>query len=148
MISLGVRARGRGQARDGTARPQDGVACRSQAKRSCGCASGTLYTVGGGNTRMLVTIATLVTGSTIGALHLPCWSAQPNIGTVSLINVFGWAPALAISLALFAAIAAFSTWVEKRRHGSLVSGVETPRRGWHRLLHGPWPLLAGALPLL
>ena len=32
-----------------------------------GCASGTLYTVGGGNTRMLVTLAAFIAGSTVGA---------------------------------------------------------------------------------
>ncbi len=50
-----------------------------------GCASGTLYTVGGGNTRMLVTLAAFIAGSTVGALHLPWWSAGPNIGPVSFI---------------------------------------------------------------
>jgi uncharacterized protein len=112
-----------------------------------GCASGTLYTVGGGNTRMLVTLAMFIAGSTVGALHLPWWSAQPNIGTVSLIDTLGWEPALALSLALFAAIAGFTVWIEKRRHGRLVGGAETPRRGWQRFLHGPWPLLAGAVAL-
>ena len=112
-----------------------------------GCASGTLYTIGGGNTRMLVTLAAFVAGSTIGALHLPWWSAQPNIGAVSLIATLGWAPALALSLALFAAIAGITAWVEKRRHGGLVGGAETPRQGWQRFLHGPWPLLAGAVAL-
>ncbi len=36
-----------------------------------GCASGTLYTAGGGNTRMLVTLTAFVIGSAVGALHLP-----------------------------------------------------------------------------
>ena len=112
-----------------------------------GCASGTLYTAGGGNTRMLVTLAFFIIGSAFGAWHLPWWSAQPNIGKVSLIASWGWAPALAVSLAGFALIAAFTAWVERRRHGKLRSGVDTDRRGWTRFLHGPWPLLAGALAL-
>lgn len=53
-----------------------------------GCASGTLYTAGGGNTRMLLTLAAFIAGSTLGAAHLPWWSALPNIGTVSLIERF------------------------------------------------------------
>ena len=112
-----------------------------------GCASGTLYTVGGGNTRMLVTLAAFIAGSALGAFHLPWWSAQPNIGTVSLIDIFGWAPALAISLALFAAIAALTVWIEKRRHGQLGGGVGARHSRWQRLLQGPWPLLAGAVAL-
>ena len=112
-----------------------------------GCASGTLYTAGGGNTRMLVTLATFIIGSTFGALHLPWWSALPNIGNVSLIETLGVAPALAVSLVLFAAIAGFTAFVEKRRHGTLLSGAHTVRRGFERFLQGPWPLLAGAVAL-
>lgn len=112
-----------------------------------GCASGTLYTVGGGNARMLVTLAFFIIGSAFGAWHLPWWSALPNIGKVSLIASWGWAPALAVSLAGFAAIAALTVVVERHGHGALRNGVETSRRGLTRFLHGPWPLLAGAVAL-
>ena len=112
-----------------------------------GCASGTLYTAGGGNTRMLATLAFFIIGSAIGAWHLPWWSATPNIGSISLIKSLGWLPALALSLAGFAAIAVRSRWSKRRWHGGLRSGVETDRRGWRRFLHGPWPLLAGAVAL-
>ena len=112
-----------------------------------GCASGTLYTAGGGNLRMLVTLATFIAGSALGAWQLPWWSAQPNIGTVSLIRLLGWAPALALCLLLCAAIAGFTIRVEKRRHGTLISGANSTRHGWDRLLQGPWPLLAGAVVL-
>src|SRR6266853_509704 len=55
-----------------------------------GCASGTLYTAGGGNTRMLVTLFFFIAGSALGAWHLPWWSAQPNLGQTSLISAWGW----------------------------------------------------------
>lgn len=112
-----------------------------------GCASGTLYTAGGGNTRMFVTPGTFIIGSTIGAMHLPWWSAQPNIGSISLIDKLGWAPALALSLAMFGAIAAATSVVEKSRHGTLLIGAVSEHRGWQRALQGPWPLLAGAVAL-
>jgi hypothetical protein len=112
-----------------------------------GCASGTLYTAGGGNSRMLVTLAFFIIGSALGAWHLPWWSAQPNFGSMSLIKSWGWAPALAVSLAGFAVIAALTIVVERRMHGELRYGVVTDRRGWRRFLHGPWPLLAGAVAL-
>jgi hypothetical protein len=112
-----------------------------------GCASGTLYTAGGGNSRMLVTLAFFIIGSGLGAWNLPWWSALPNIGSVSLIKSWGWAPALIASLVGFAAIAALTVVIERRRHGTLRSGVDTDRRGWTRFLHGPWPLLAGAVAL-
>jgi hypothetical protein len=112
-----------------------------------GCASGTLYTAGGGNSRMLVTLAFFIIGSGLGAWNLPWWSALPNIGSVSLIKSWGWVPALIVSLVGFAAIAALTVVIERRRHGTLRSGVDTDRRGWTRFLHGPWPLLAGAVAL-
>jgi uncharacterized membrane protein YedE/YeeE len=112
-----------------------------------GCASGTLYTVGGGNSRMLVTLAFFIIGSALGAWNLPWWSALPNIGKVSLIASWGWAPALAVSLAAFAVIAAATALIERRMHGELRYGVVTDRRGWSRFLHGPWPLIAGAVAL-
>jgi uncharacterized protein len=112
-----------------------------------GCASGTLYTAGGGNSRMLVTLAFFIIGSALGAWHLPWWSATPNIGSISLIKSFGWLPALVLSLVGFAAIAVLTVVIERRWHGELRSGVATDRRGWRRFLHGPWPLVAGAVAL-
>src|ERR1700722_5597291 len=90
-----------------------------------GCASGTLYTAGGGNSRMLVTLAFFIVGSALGAWHLPWWSATPNIGQVSLISAWGWLPALLISLVGFAAITALTIAIERRVHGNLRSGVQT-----------------------
>ncbi len=112
-----------------------------------GCASGTLYTAGGGNSRMLVTLAFFIIGSALGAWNLPWWSATPNFGSISLIKAWGWAPALAVSLVGFAAITALTVVIERRVHGSLRSGVRTDRRGFSRFLHGPWPLVAGAVAL-
>jgi uncharacterized membrane protein YedE/YeeE len=112
-----------------------------------GCASGTLYTAGGGNTRMLVTLFFFIAGSALGAWHLPWWSSQPNVGQVSLISAWGWLPALLISFIGFAGIAGFTVFIERRQHGALLSGVSTDRRGWRRFLHGPRPLLAGAIAL-
>src|SRR5207249_11705188 len=70
-----------------------------------GCASGTLYSAGGGNTRMLVTLIFFIAGSALGAWHLPWWSAQPNVGQISLISAWGWVAALLVSLTGFVAIA-------------------------------------------
>ncbi len=44
-----------------------------------GCASGTLFAVGGGNTRMLVTLLFFVVGSVLGTYTFPWWSALPAI---------------------------------------------------------------------
>ena len=111
------------------------------------CASGTLYTVGGGNTRMLATLAAFIAGSALGAKHLPWWSAQPNIGPVALIQTLGWVPALVLNLAVFAAIAGLTVVLERRRHGAILAGAATERHGWRRFLQGPWPLVWGAIAL-
>ncbi|QQO17820.1 YeeE/YedE family protein [Bradyrhizobium diazoefficiens] len=112
-----------------------------------GCASGTLYTAGGGNTRMLVTLAAFIAGSTLGALHLPWWSALPNIGAVSLIERFGWLPALLLGWIVMAAVYLTTVRAEIGRHGTLEPGARTKLRGARRFMQGPWPLLWGAILL-
>lgn len=108
-----------------------------------GCASGTLFAVGGGSTRMVVTLLFFVIGSVIATAHLPFWYALPAPPAISVVRSLGLLPALLLELALFAAIAAASLAVELRRHGRVLRG---PRRDWHPL-RGPWPLWAGAVAL-
>jgi uncharacterized membrane protein YedE/YeeE len=112
-----------------------------------GCASGTLYTVGGGSVRMLLTLAAFVAGSALGAAHLHWWAALPHLPPVSLVQEWGPWPALAANLAVFAAIAWLTLVLERRRHGRLVAPEAAPRAGLARLLRGPWPLVAGAVAL-
>jgi uncharacterized membrane protein YedE/YeeE len=112
-----------------------------------GCASGTLYTVGGGSVRMLLTLAAFIAGSALGAAHFHWWQAQWHLAPVSLVNEWGVVSALAASLALFALIAAVTVVLERRRHGALVEAKPAPRAGLARFLRGPWPVLAGAVAL-
>jgi hypothetical protein len=80
-----------------------------------GCASGTLYTAGGGSVRMLVTLAAFIAGSVIGVVHMPLWEAAPSLAPTTLLNVLGLAPAMAASLGLFGVVAMASVVVERRR---------------------------------
>ncbi len=114
-----------------------------------GCASGTLFTVGGGSGRMVVTLIFFIVGSLAGTAHMPWWSAEaPSQGTVSLVKELGLSGALAAQLAAFALIALATVVIERRRHGRLDHGRGEPgRHGWRRLLHGPWPLVWGAVLL-
>ncbi|HEY1611232.1 MAG TPA: YeeE/YedE family protein [Paraburkholderia sp.] len=111
-----------------------------------GCASGTLYTVGGGSTRMIVTLIAFIVGSAVGTAHMPFWKALPSLKPMSLVKVLGVGPAIVLNLAVFAAIAALTVVIEKRRHGRLVNDAErAPNTSpW---LHGPWPLIGGAVAL-
>jgi hypothetical protein len=112
-----------------------------------GCASGTLYTAGGGNTRMLFTLAAFIAGSVVGVVHMPWWEATPALKPISLVTRLGWLAALTISLSLFGVMAAATVVVERWRHGRLVADADPPRAGLGRALHGPWPLVAGAIGL-
>jgi uncharacterized protein len=110
-----------------------------------GCASGTLFSVGGGSTRMLVTLFFFIIGSVIGTAHMGWWTAQPAWPAMSIVTKIGPWAALAASLALFAAIAWITMVIERRRHGQLVDDLK-PAIG-PRWLTGPWPLVAGAVGL-
>jgi hypothetical protein len=107
-----------------------------------GCGSGTLYTAGGGNSRMMVTLAAFVAGSFVATAHIPFWRALPAFAPTSLIGDLGMGAALALTLALAGAIAAASIVIELRAHRSLSEPGRT--RSW---ISGPWSPLAGALAL-
>lgn len=111
-----------------------------------GCASGTLFTAGGGNARMLITLLFFVVGSVIGTAHFAWWQSLPALPPVSMVEHAGAGGGIAISLALFAAIAALTVRLERRRHGQLepVPRLDAGQRRW---LTGPWPLLFGAVAL-
>ena len=112
-----------------------------------GCASGTLFTAGGGNARMLITLLFFVIGSVLATVHFDWWVALPSLPPLSLVSAVGPVWGIVISLALFAAIAALTIAHEKRRHGSLETPPPAPRQGMSRLLRGPWPLVLGAVAL-
>lgn len=115
-----------------------------------GCGSGTLFTVGGGSVRMLVTLAFFIVGAVLGSLHLPWWLELPSFGTISLGASLGVWPTVIGQVALLGAIAWASLLLERRRHGSAASIFDTRTPGLPvgaRLLHGPWPLIWGAVGL-
>ncbi|MEM6439162.1 MAG: YeeE/YedE thiosulfate transporter family protein, partial [Pseudomonadota bacterium] len=62
-----------------------------------GCASGTLFTVGGGSSRMVVVLAAFIGGSVWATAHWEVWSALPRTRSgVSLLHALGGPePALA-----------------------------------------------------
>ena len=113
-----------------------------------GCASGTLFTAGGGNARMLVTLFFFIVGSVLATIHFDWWVSLPSLPPTSLFQTFGAFGGIAVSLAIFAAIAAITVVVEKRRNGALEQAPPSPRHGLARYLRGPWPLVAGAIALV
>lgn len=110
-----------------------------------GCASGTLFTAGGGNMRMLITLAAFIAGSLLGTSQWHLWQDAPGFAPLSLAENFGSVGAIVISLGLFAAIWFATNRIERRRHGELRSDRQVDRA--YSWFTGPWPLIAGALAL-
>ena len=110
-----------------------------------GCASGTLFSAGGGSIRMLATLAAFIAGSVLGVRYSAMWAAAPALRPIPLLGEFGPLPALAISLAAFSVVAAVSVAVERRRRGGRLQ-QDRASDTW-RILNGPWTLAAGALGL-
>ncbi|MEY3372127.1 MAG: hypothetical protein RLZZ537_595 [Pseudomonadota bacterium] len=109
-----------------------------------GCASGTLFTVGGGSTRMLVTLLFFILGAMLGLTHLAWWKTLPALPPASMIDLMGWPAALLLNLSVFALAYFAAARIERRRHGAVEPIANQGNASW---LRGPWPLLAGALAL-
>ncbi|WP_026350258.1 YeeE/YedE family protein [Bordetella sp. FB-8] len=112
-----------------------------------GCASGTLFAVGGGNTRMLVTLLFFIVGGVLGTYTYGWWSHLPALPPISLIKAWGVPQALAANLVVFALIAWLTLALEKRRHGHVLATLTSTNRS-PSLLRGPWPLIAGGVGLV
>ena len=104
-----------------------------------GCGSGTLFTVGGGSTRMLFTLSAFVGGSIFATLHVPWWRTLPSAPGFGLVEEFGAVAGLLVLAALMGVIWIYSCRREIRLHGKLQGGRETGS-----ILLGPWSLLLGA----
>lgn len=113
-----------------------------------GCASGTLFTVGGGSVRMLLVLFFFVIGSVLATAHLHWWFALPALPPLSLVHTLGLWPALGLHWLVFAVIAVIAWIIERRHYGGpapLPEQASIPLR--RRLLRGPWPLVWAALAL-
>ncbi|MBD0334979.1 MAG: YeeE/YedE family protein, partial [Cyanobacteria bacterium Co-bin13] len=107
-----------------------------------GCACGTLYTIGGGSSMMLLTLLTFGTGSFLGTLTNGLWQGLPQSEPISLVQ-WGWA-GVALQLAVLGALAA-GLWYWQRQMAE-----KTPLwqpLSWRSFLYGPWSLVWGAIAL-
>jgi len=109
-----------------------------------GCASGVLYTAGGGNIRTLLVLIFFCLGAFWGSLDLGWWQQLPSMNGVSLGRTFGWEMAVPLQIGVLVLILVglhLSGWtmqpISRWRDGlSLTS-----------LLKGPWPLILSAVAL-
>jgi uncharacterized membrane protein YedE/YeeE len=106
-----------------------------------GCGSGTLYTLGGGSTRMAVTLLTFCAGGFLGSLDMGRWEAAPSWGPISILEEVGWPIAIAIQFGVLALL-----WIGLRlwARGMEQRGLWNHTLDWRRILTGPWPLLWSA----
>ena len=109
-----------------------------------GCGSGTLYTVGGGSLKMIITLCAFVAGSFWASLHMDWWQDLPSWEPVALGEAIGWPQAVATQLGALLVIALVLKYWSKP-----ATEAETAVRpgGLKTLLIGPWPLVGAAVAL-
>jgi len=100
-----------------------------------GCASGTLYVLGGGNLRLIMTLAFFIIGSAVGAATLHWWAGLPRFPAWTSQELLGWPAALVVHLGIFAAV-----W----RFAPGQAPLLRPQEG---VWLGPWSLITGAVGL-
>jgi len=110
-----------------------------------GCASGTLYHTGSGDTRGILVLLGFMAGSLLGVYHLPFWQGLPAWAPGSALT---WFPSpylgLFLWLVLIAALYLGVSLGERRRRGRVEPLFK--REATH-LIFGPWSLVAGAVVL-
>ncbi|MDY0393833.1 YeeE/YedE family protein [Virgibacillus halophilus] len=114
-----------------------------------GCASGTLYHVGSGQSPTVITLIGFIAGSVIGAYHWGFWmNDTPSLGSFSLAEStnLGYFGAWMVQIALLAIIYWITVQFAKRRKPPIMKALPT-ERGWKRILRGSWPLVTAAIVL-
>lgn len=109
-----------------------------------GCGSGTLFTAGGGNARMMVVLLFFCIGGFWGSLDLQFWQQLPSLGRISFGQKFGWPIAVTSQLAFLLVVYVGLRWVGASNQKPLWRSGEFNIK---HLLFGPWPLLLSALLL-
>ncbi|WP_226577889.1 YeeE/YedE family protein [Halobacillus litoralis] len=113
-----------------------------------GCASGTLYTVGGGKSSMLLTLLGFIGGSVLGAYHIGFWRETPSLPAISLAETtgFGYFGGLILQLAIFLGIYGVTVKIAKKKNPPKMEPLKTTT-GLKKLWRGAWPLLLAAVIL-
>jgi len=111
-----------------------------------GCGSGTLFTVGGGNTKMFITLVFFVIGSLVGTYNFTFWIELPTLGNISLLDEFGIINSVIIQLIFIILLYLIFSHVDKKKN-NIVDHSDIFKSTNFNLIKGPWPLFLGALLL-
>ena len=112
------------------------------------CASGTLFSIGSGQTAIVLTLGGFIVGSLIGAYNVVFWTTEVWTGpAVSLADTrFGYFGAWVMSLAAMGVIVGVTVGVARRKRPP-AAGRAPVAKGLARALRGSWPLWVGAMLL-
>ncbi|MFC0272412.1 YeeE/YedE family protein [Metabacillus herbersteinensis] len=114
-----------------------------------GCASGTLYSVGGGSSSMILTLLAFIAGSVIGAYHFTFWMEDtPTFPPISLAEStdLGYFGAWLVQMVAFALIYFVTVQIAKKKNPPMMKPLPTTK-GWKKIIRGSWPLFAAAIIL-
>ncbi|WGH93409.1 YeeE/YedE family protein [Auritidibacter ignavus] len=113
-----------------------------------GCASGTLFAVGSGQSMVIPTLIGFIAGSVIytAPFFYPLVSNLPGMEPVLLSDHVGYVGGWAITIAVLLVIVAITRVVQGRRNPPPTGNPPTAR-GAARILRGSWPMWVGALVL-
>ncbi len=112
-----------------------------------GCGSGTLFALGGGSKRMVITLLFFIVGSVIGSIQLPWWLDRPGIDPVNLAAYLTVPGAIVVQAAALGLLAWYT--VKRERARGYVPPAQTPAASLGaRVFRGPWNFLWAGLALV
>ena len=111
-----------------------------------GCGSGTLFTLGGGNAKMFVTLIFFIVGSLVGTYNFTFWLDLPSLGNISLLEKFGIVKAIIIQLIFISFLYTWCSFIDKKKNSAL-NHYDIFKSNSFNAIKGPWPLFLGAILL-
>lgn len=113
-----------------------------------GCASGTLYNLGGGKSSMVLTLLSFIVGSVIGAYQLGFWLDLPSLPPISLAEStgLGYFGGWIVQLLIFFGIYGVTIQIARKRNPPQMKPLSTTT-GFSKIWRGAWPLITAGVVL-
>ena len=113
-----------------------------------GCASGTLYNLGGGKSAMVLTLLAFIAGSVVGAYQLGFWLDLPSLPPISLAEStgLGYFGGWVVQLVIFFGIYGVTIAIAKKKNPPQMKPLATTK-GIKKIWRGAWPLVTAGVVL-